>query len=1045
VGTWLTVKGDAMKEFVHLHLHTEYSLMDSIVRIESLMEKIKNLGMNAVAITDHGTMAGVEKFHSLAVKNGIKPIIGCEVYMAGEGRKRHHLTVIAKNKNGYLSLVKALNDLRRRNERGFKDEDIFKLEDVIVLSGCLGGKIPAAILNDDFEKAKSLVQSYKERFKDDFYLELMRTGLPQQNKINAALMEFSKTYKVKMVATNDVHFLNKEDAKAHSLFVSMGRNMKWDGEYAYGSDEYYLKTPEEMTVLFKDVQEAVNNTVEVANKCEEYDLMPKFELPLPVSGKVSSENDCDLLRKTLKSKVKEKERWNKIEEELKIIESKKFCRYFTVVSEIVKIAEKAGIVIGPGRGSAVSSNVAYSLGITTVDPMKYDLLFERFLNEYRHGDPDIDIDVEDTARNDLISKIIEEFGEDNVVQVGAYGTLGSRAVIRAVGKALDLNDRIVNDLVWKVSGYSSVSQALKENPSLRRSFKDPLVSETLEYSKFLEGLIHHRTIHAAGIILSSTPIRERMPLIWNSNSWVSEFDMDSLAELGVIKIDLLGLKTLTNVKETLGRNSTRKDINSLPIDDESIYSLLKEGKTLGVFQLESPSATSLTKKMAPEKFEDIVALLSLNRPGPMYSGMADEYIKRKHGLSSNEDEFGLNTLLAETYGMIVYQEQIMQIAKEIAGFSPARSDLFRQAISKKKTDLMNELEDEFVKGCIEKSGFEKTKAERLFKLITSFASYGFNKSHSVAYAHITAWTAYLKAKKTADYLSSLMNSHISDSTKLSVYASEAKRMGVEILPPDVNSSQAMFSVSSNKILSGLAAVKGVGISLATSIQEERKKGKFESLEDFLARIKNAKPTKRSIEALILGGALDSICSNRKYAVENLDLIWDKAEGGLKALQQELFGGGKSSEIPSVEGYPDYTVTERVNLQRQYFDLTISALSGKGFSKVLEEKRGKVRFYLSENEDKIMATDGESEEEVVLPFPLPPGGPYVGIFRYENEKMIMEKLLQTADSIYIYIDNVDEIQNVLSKLVDADGKKVILRLKGVSMIIENKTLNEEVAL
>ncbi len=1029
-----------MREFVHLHLHTEYSLLDSIVRIDPLIEKVKNLGMNAVAITDHGTMAGVGKFHSTALKNGIKPVIGCEVYMKGEGRKRHHLTIIAKNQNGYFSIVRSLNDLKKRDEKGFNDEDIFKLEDVIVLSGCIGGKIPDAILNDDFESAKSLVKSYKERFKDDFYLELMRTGLPQQKKVNAALMRLSELYNVKVVATNDVHFLNKEDAKAHGLFVSIGRNMKWDGEYAYGSDEYYLRSPEEMYELFKDIPQALENTVEIANKCEEYDLKPGIELP---SLQITDENDCERLKKVLHSKVTDKKRWNKIEEELKIIEAKNFCRYFMVVAEIVKIADEAGIVIGPGRGSAVSSNVAYTLGITSVDPMKYDLLFERFLNEYRQGDPDIDLDVEDTERNSLILKVIEKFGQDNVVQVGAYGTLGSRAVIRAIGKAVSLNDRVINDLVWKVSGYHSIEQALKENPSLQKALKDPSISETLEYAKFLEGIVHHRTIHAAGIILSSTPIKDKIPLVWNVNSWVSEFDMDSLAELGVIKIDLLGLKTLTNIKETL-ENATRKEINALPIDDESIYSLLRDGKTLGVFQLESPSATALTKKMAPEKFEDLIALLSLNRPGPMYSGMADEYVRRKHGLSSNEDEFGLNHLLSETYGMIVYQEQIMQIAKEIAGFSPAKSDLFRKAISKKKSELMEELKDEFVKGCMKKSGFESSKAERLFKLITSFASYGFNKSHSVAYAHITAWTAYLKAKKTADYLSSLMNSHLSDTTKLSLYASEAKRMGVEILPPDVNSSKAIFSVDSNKILSGLASVKGVGLSLANSIYEERKKGRFESLEDFLARIRNAKPTKRAIEALILSGALDSVCTNRKYAVENLDLIWDRAEGGLKALQQQLFGDGKNVDLPSVDDYPDYSITEKINLQRQYFDLTISSLNGKGFSKVLEENRGKVKFYLSEDGEKVLATDGESEEEVILPFSLPLGGPYLGIFKHENGKMVLERLLQTPNITYIYIENVNEIEDTLSKLVDAKGKKVILKFKGISMVIDDKTLSEEVA-
>ncbi len=1024
-----------MENFVHLHLHTEYSLMDSTVRIAELIKRVKALGMKAVAVTDHGTMAGVEKFSAAATKENVKPIIGCELYLAGEGRKRYHLTVIAKNKKGYLSLVNALNSLSRRQNSGFEEEEILNLEDIMVLSGCIGGKIPSFILADDYEGARNLILRYKERFKDDFYLELMRTGLPQQKKVNEALLDFSKKLDIKIVATNDVHFLKKEDAIPHGLFVAMGRNMRWNGQPAYGSNEYYLKSPEEMKKIFKDVPQALETTEEIAEKCEIYDLNPNLHLPL-----IEGENDCRILEERVKTS--EKSRHSRIEKELKIIESKGFCRYFLVVADIVKMAENVGIIIGPGRGSAVSSCVSNKLGITTIDPLKYDLVFERFLNEYRQGDPDIDLDVEDTERNRLISLIAEKYSPDHVVQVGAYGTLGAKAAIRAVGKALDMEERMVNDLSWRVGGYGSISEALEKNPSLQVLTRDPTVAEVMRYSKMLEGLVHHRTVHAAGIVLADEPVTAKIPSVWSSTSWVSEFDMESLARLGVIKIDLLGLKTLTNVKEALGEGTTREKMNSIPIDDERIYELLRRGRTLGVFQLESRAATALTKKMAPERFEDLVALLSLNRPGPMYSGMADEYIRRKHGLSSNEDEFGLNKILKETYGMIIYQEQIMQIAREVAGFSPARSDLFRQAVSKKKIELMKSLKEEFIQGCITHSGFDKMKAERLFELINSFASYGFNKSHSVAYAHITAWTAYLKAVHTPKYLASLMNSHISDASKLALYAAEARRMGIEILPPDVNDSSALFTARENKILSGLAAIKGVGISFANAVFEERKKGRFESLEDFLARMKDAKMSRRLVEALILSGALDSICPNRKYAVENLDLIWDKAEGGLKALQEELFGSGESVKLPSVDGYPDYEITERIQLQKEYFGLVSMRGNDEGFARVIENGEGRVTFYLSEGPNGFIASDGEMEEEISLPFPLPVGGPYVADFKYLKDEMVLEKLLRTPNTVYVYIDDLSRLEDILSKLVDAKGKKVIVKFKSVSMIVEDKTFSEE---
>ncbi len=1026
---WLRVNG-----FVHLHLHTEYSIGDSIVRIDPLIETAKSFDMKAIAITDHGTLGGVQKFWSLAKKAGIKPIIGCEIYVNGEGKKKNHLTVLAKNIKGYFSLVKAMNLVWKNGSRTFSEENVFSLEDVIVLSGCMSGQIPRMILSGDLQNAQSLIEKYKSKFGNDFYIELMDTGLKEQKELNRILIDLAKKFKIKTVATNDVHFLKKEDAPAHGLFVSIGRNMRWDGGFAYGSDEYYFKSSDEMGKIFKDSAESVENTIEIASKCGEYDINPALNLPN------ISEDDCKTLKNEIKLDTLKDDKRKRAEKELGIIESKKFCGYFLLVSNIVKTAEKNGILVGPGRGSAVSSLISYLLGITLIDPMKYDLLFERFLNESRVGDPDIDIDIEDDERDNLIRKLSQKYGEDHLAQVGAYGTLGNRAVVRAIGKAFGSNERVVEDLAWRVSGYESVSDAIKKNQDLKRMYKDQEIKKVIDYSLKLEGLIHHKTTHAAGIVISKDDLKEKIPMIFDNGRWITEFDMDALGELRVIKIDLLGLKTLTNLKDVLGKKTTRGSLMALPIEDPQIYTLLKGGDTIGIFQLESTSATALTKKLAPEKFDDVVALLSLNRPGPMYSGIADEYVKRRHGSSSMKDEFGLDEILKDTYGMMIYQEQIMKIATDIANFSGERADLFRKAVSKKDSNLMGDLKEEFVKGCVS-NGYKEEKALRLFEMINQFASYGFNKSHSVAYAYITVWTAYLKATRTADFIASLMNSNLSDMTKLSMYAREAKKSSINVFSPDVNESNTLFTANGNVIRTGFAAIKGLGLNFGEIIEEERKKGKFENLEDFLLRMKKTKVNKKIVEALIFSGAFDSILSNRKYAIDNLDMMMDKANGGLKMIQQQLFENGKRITLPSVENYPDYDLTEKMKLQKEYLNIISDAGSG-GFTKIMEKGHGRVIFYLFENNGEIFTTDGESEIQISYTDPLEMGGPYDGEFTYKSNTMILSKLLKSPNQIFLYPKDAGEIEKYISGFTDAPGKSIVIKLANFSIVIDDKTLKWE---
>jgi DNA polymerase-3 subunit alpha len=1022
-----------MEDFVHLHLHTEYSLGDSIVRMDALMDEIKNLGMSTVAITDHGTLGGVHKFWSSAKQHEIKPIIGCEIYVNGEEKKRSHLTVIAKNKNGYLSIVKALNSMAKSGKKFLEDKDVFEMKDVVVLSGCLSGKIPRFILSGEISKARNIAQSYLERFGEDFYIEIMRTGLKEQKDLNMDLLDLAKELKIKVVATNDIHFIKKADALSHGLFVSMGRNMRWDGTFAYGSDEYYLKSPDEMKLLFDDLPPAIENTLEISSKCTDYDLKPDLNLPL------LSEDDCKTIRNTINLEKLDDQKLTRVKKELKLIESKRFCTYFLTVSNIIRIAEKLGILIGPGRGSSVSSLVSYLLGITSIDPLKYDLLFERFLNESRTGDPDIDIDVEDDQRGTLISALSQNYGVDHIAQVGAYGTLGSRAVVRSAGKSLGLSDRVIEDIAWRVSGYGTISEALSKNQELKKISQSVELRNLMDYSVKLEGLVHHKTTHAAGIIISKEEINDTIPLTFDGQRWITEFDMESLADLEVTKIDLLGLKTLTNIKDTLG-SVTREDLMRIPVEDPRIYDILKKGNTVGIFQLESTSATSLTKKLSPENFNDVIALLSLNRPGPMYSGVADEYVRRRHGGSVMKDEFGLDSILKDTYGMMIYQEQIMKIANDVAGFSGEKADMFRKSISKKDPVLMEDLKSDFVKGCVA-NGYAESKALRLFETISNFASYGFNKSHSVAYAYITVWTSYLKATKPSEFISSLMNSNISEPAKLLMYEKELNKLSIKLLPPDINESKTFFYSDAKTVRIGFAAIKGVGTYLGHIIEEERAKERFENFQDFVSRTRK-KINVKALESLILSGTFDSTDPNRKYLMDNLEMIVDLASGGLKIIQQQLFENGSKATLPSLENYPDYDLNEKIKLQRQYLEIGLNLSHSDGFARVIESGFGKVSFQIFENEGKIFATDGENEVAFSYSEPLKEGETYEGEFTYKNGSMILSKLIKSSETTYIYIKDPTEMQEYMQRIVEMKGHHIVFKFEDLSLTLDDKTLKEE---
>lgn len=909
-------------QFVHLHLHTEYSLLDGAIRIDELLERAKIFNMPAVAITDHGNLFGVIEFYKKANKAGIKPIIGCEVYLAPHSRfnktranketgqteeASFHLTLLVENNEGYRNLTKLVTAsyLEGFYYKPRIDFDLLSQHSagLITLSGCLKGEIPYYLALGDYVRAEKIAKQFLDVFGSRFYLEIQKNGISEQDKINRGIIELSKKYGIPIVATNDCHYLEKTDAKAHEILlcIQTGKTIKDERRMRFQTDEFYFKSPDEMSTAFKEIPEAIRNTIEIADRCNFQFKLGDYKIPVyKVPEGFTQESylrklAIEGLRERLNNNIPDNY-YERLEEELQVITKMGFASYFLIVWDFINFARKRSIPVGPGRGSAAGSLVAYALRITDIDPIKYGLLFERFLNPERISMPDIDVDFCKDRREEVIRYVSEKYGINKVAHIITFGTMAAKAVVRDVGRAMDIPLSEVDRIAKMIpNACSSLKQAMELEPKLKEIYKkNQIMRELFDVALRLEGLARHASQHAAGIVISPEPLENFMPLYKNAaeESVITQFDMKALEDIGLLKFDFLGLKTLTVINETIKyaeKLGKKIDLNNIPLDDEETYRMLSSGDTVGVFQLESRGMRDLIQKMQPEKFEDLIALVALFRPGPLGSGMVDDFIKRKKGLIPIEYDLPeLKEILDETYGVILYQEQVMKIANVIAGFSMGQADILRKAMGKKIEELMTNLKSDFINGAVSR-GIPMEKAETLFNLMAAFGKYGFNKSHSAAYAYISYITAYLKAHYPLEFFAANLSNEMGDTNKILKFLNECRKFGIEIKGPDINESERVFTISGNAIRFGLEAVKGVGGAALECILRERQKGMFKSLNDFLMRVDTKKVNKKVIESLIKAGAFDSLypehSPNQSRAIAIEEINKNKTRTPLKGLFQ----------------------------------------------------------------------------------------------------------------------------------------------------------------
>ncbi len=935
-------------DFVHLHVHTQYSLLDGTIRMDDLFQKVKEYKMPAIAMTDHGNMFGAVDFFQHAYKHGIKPIIGCEIYVAPNSRldktsenireATRHLVLLAKNMQGYRNLMKLTTAgyLEGFYYRPRVDKEILKQhsDGLIAMSACLHGEIAGHLLKDDVEKARKAAAEYSAIFpgEGNFYLEIMENGIPEQNKANHGLMEISRELSIPLVATNDCHYLNKEDAEAHEvlLCIQTGKTLDDSDRMRFATDQFYLRPPHYMKELFSYCPEAIDNSIIIAERCNlTLDFgsffLPHFEIDpdetLDQRLKKAAERG---LRELMPSILKEgtpdlqaiyEER---LYRELEIIKSMGFAGYFLIVSDFVSYAKRKNIPVGPGRGSAAGSLVAYAIGITEIDPIRYSLFFERFLNPDRISMPDIDIDFCPEGRDEIIRYVTEKYGSDKVAQIITFGKMQARAVIRDVGRALNISYGEVDSIAKMIPNVLNISleEAIKKEPRLQEEErKNPKVKRLLDLSRALEGLNRHASTHAAGVVISDVPLVERVPLCAPNKDVVTQYPMNDIQKLGLTKFDFLGLKTLTVIKNTLRfiqQNRKKEiDIKNLPLDDAKTYQLLSRGDTDGVFQLESSGMKDILVRMKPDRIEDVIALIALYRPGPM--NMVPEFIMRKQGKTRITYETPeLEAILRETYGVILYQEQVMQIAVTVGNYSMAEADTLRKVMSKKKHSEMEKEEPKFLGGA-KKNRIPEVKARRIWEQMETFAEYGFNKSHSTAYAMISYQTAYLKAHFPVEFMAALLTSEKDNRDKIIKHISGCKDMGIDVLPPDINESLSDFSVSGDRIRFGLAAVKNVGVGAIEAIIAARDdKGRFGSFFDFCSRVDMRKVNKRVVESLIKCGAFDSMGHKRRQLSASCEDIMDETQ---KRRKDESNG---QSSLFDFAGKPSNSHEKQKNTASQYF-------------------------------------------------------------------------------------------------------------------------------
>ena len=986
--------------FTHLHVHTEYSLLDGSSKIGELVSHAKELGMDSLAITDHGVMYGVIDFYRAAKQAGINPVIGCEIYVAPGSRfdrevgnnsenesRYHHLVLLAENNTGYANLTKIVS-------RGFTEGFYYKPrvdyevleefhEGIIALSACLAGAIPSFLRRGLYEEAKEEAEKLRGIFGgDNFFLELQDHGIPEQKTVNQGLMRLHNEMGIELVATNDVHYIYDSDAEAHDILlcIQTGKKVSDENRMRYEGGQYYLKSPEEMAALFPYALEALENTHKISSRCHveiefgQYKL-PHFDVP---DGYSADSYLRELCEKGLLERYGEKadSLRERLDYELDTISSMGFVDYFLIVWDFIKYAKDRGIPVGPGRGSAVGSIVAYSLNITDIiDPIHYNLLFERFLNPERVTMPDIDIDFCYERRQEVIDYVNQKYGNDHVVQIVTFGTMSARMVIRDVGRALDLPYAYVDTVAKAIPNELgiTITKALQMNKELRTMYEtEEQAKKLIDMSLRLEGLPRHTSVHAAGVVISPKPVDEYVPLSRAADGNITtQYTMVTLEELGLLKMDFLGLRTLTVIDDAI---NGAFDVHDIPYDDGEVFAMISAGHTEGVFQLESAGMKNFMKELKPQNMEDIMAGISLYRPGPM--DFIPKYMEGKNNRNSiRYDCPELEPILSPTYGCIVYQEQVMQIVRDLAGYSYGRSDLVRRAMSKKKASVMEKEknnfiygnEEEGVDGCI-KRGITEEAARKIFEDMTDFAKYAFNESHAAAYAVVAYQTAYLKCHYPVEFMAALMTSFMEHTGKITEYIMNCRQLGIEILPPDINEGEYRFSPHNGNIRYGLAAIKGVGKPVIDEIVKEREEGgKYRSLKDFCMRLSGKSINKRTMESFIKAGALDSLPGTRKQKMSIYVNILDGVNQEKKHTmsgQMSLFDFAPPEEQKELEvTMPDVGEFDKemiLGFEKEVLGVYISGHPLEEYVTLLEKNitRKTSEFIAADGEDMPKVKDGE---------------------------------------------------------------------------------------
>jgi len=967
-----------MAKFTHLHVHSHYSLLDGLPKIDELLDCTKELGMDSVALTDHGVMYGAIEFYKKAKAKGIKPIIGCEIYTAFEkltdkrpniDSKRNHLILLAKNEQGYKNLVKLVSiaHLEGFYYKPRIDEETLEkyAEGLIGLSACIQGKIPRLLLSNKLDQAEEIAKKYEKFFgKGNFYLEIQHhANIPEQATANKRLIELSKKTGIPLVATNDIHYLRKEDSEAQDvlMLINTGADANDSERLSMLQDNFSMYGPEQMAEFFKDVPEAIENTQKIAEMCDlKIELgktkLPTFPLPEGKTAEKFLEELCQQGLKTRFGEVTDAGLLQKINErmdyELSVIGKTGFAGYFLIVQDFVNWAKQNRIIVGPGRGSAGGSLVAYLTNTTNVDPLKHNLLFERFLNPERISMPDIDLDFADRRRDEVIKYVAEKYGQDHVAQIITFGTMAARAVVRDVGRALQYTYSYCDQLAKMIPMGMDLAETIEKVDEFKEKYEtDEMAKRLIDLGKKLEGVARHASTHACGVVISAEPLTDSVPLQKSTKEGdeniITQYEMHSIEDLGLLKMDFLGLKNLTIIEDTLSRiyvlhNQLKIDLDKIPYDDKKTFELLQQALTTSVFQLESDGMKRYLKELVPSTFEDITAMVALYRPGPMQ--FIPDYIERKHGNQTiTYLHPKLEPILKDTYGICIYQEQLMKIAQEVCGFTLGEADVLRKAIGKKIKDLLDAQEAKFIEGAI-KNGASKKTAEELWQWVLPFASYGFNKSHSAAYATIAYQTAYLKAHYPVEFMAAVLTSEKADVERIAFLIDECKKMNVEVLPPNINESLKNFTVVEGKqqIRFGLLAVKNVGVNIIDAIVEERKNaGEFKSIGDFIHRVKSKDLNKKSMEALIKAGAFDHF-AERNQLLENLEKMLEIARESNKNQNSNQIGLFANTSIQinhEIKLDPATPATNFIKLgwEKELLGLYVSSHPLNDFKKLFEKR------------------------------------------------------------------------------------------------------------